>query len=698
VAFVPPVSAAQQRNPAEVRVRLELISEAGGSVSDATVTVLSVAEGSDPRVWRRLRSESGIAFLDLEGGLSYRITVVAPGHREGQTELTARRSGSLRIVLPVDPYELPAIVASANGDRSESPARTVDHVRFTDTGLTYATVGEWLADLPGGSPRGPGPGGRQALSIRASREEDVLVLLDGVPLNDPITGRADLSTLPTSTLESATLVRGAASQRYGSGASSGALLLSSRRAEGTGLGGGVNLGSFGSRGLDAQLDLSSGGRRLGLSMSAKKAENDFSFRNPLGLRDVVETRSNADISSLHATAHGALGAWFGSLRFDATERGVPGRAGTSLFESARAEDRAWTGAIGLEKARGRVSASYAWRSVGYRPSSELAPESNEVRELRVAGDVSVPASPVTLGGRLTRESVEGDNVGSPAVRTLVGVRAAGVLRTGLIRVDPALSLDASDGRTVLSPELGITWSVDGRTRIWGRIGQGFRLPTFGDLYFASQYRLRPNPDLDPERITYDAEVGASGGIPVGKVVLSLAGSVWTRRTEGPIVWISSAVAVWSPQNLGTLDADGLEVRLAVEPSRVGRWGWRGGISGTLQDSRVGFGTNENPLPYEPEGTAHIGLEAWRGSVGGKVDLRYTGPRTTSLAATRTLDGFLTADLSLRQSLKAGSLDLGVFLKVENLLDRRYQLVELFPEPGRRLSVRLEARRTTHEQR
>jgi hypothetical protein len=692
LVFASPVPAAQQGSADEVLVRLELLSEAGGPVADATVTVLRLAADSDPTPWLRARSEDGIAHLRLEGGAGYRITVRAPGHEEGQTELTAERPGSLRMVLRVDPYELPAIAATADADRSDGPARTIDHVRFTDAGLTYATVGEWLADVPGASPRGRGPGGRQALTIRGSRQEDVLVLLDGVPLNDPLTGRADLSTLPASTLESATLVRGAASQRYGSGASAGALLLSSRRAEGTGLGGGVRLGSYGSRALDAQLDMSRGGRRLGLSVSAQTAENDFAFRNPLASRDTVETRANADVASVHAAAHGALGAWFGSLRFDASERGVPGRAGTSLHESARAEDRAWIGAVGMEEAGGRLSASYAWRSVAYRPSSDAGWESHEVSELRAAGDVALPGSAVTLGGRITSEGIAGDMLDSRAVRTLVGVRAAAILRSGRIRVDPALSVDASHGRTALSPELGITWSVDGRTRIWGRVGQGFRLPTFGDLFFASQYRLRPNPELDPERITYDAEVGASGGVPVGNVTVSVTGSAWSRRTEGPIVWISSAVAVWSPQNLGTLEARGLELRVAVEPLRMGTWGWRVGASGTLQDSRVGFGSNENPLPYEPGSTAHVGLEAGRGDIGGRVDLRYTGPRTTTLAATRSLDGFVTGDLSLRQSMQAGSLGLSFFLKVENLMDSDYQFVELFPEPGRRLSVRIEARR------
>ena len=86
------------------------------------------------------------------------------------------------------------------------------------------------------------------------------------------------------------------------------------------------------------------------------------------------------------------------------------------------------------------------------------------------------------------------------------------------------------------------------------------------------------------------------------------------------------------------------------------------------------------------------MEAWTGGLGGKVNFRYTGPRTTSLAATRTLDGFLTTELSAHYRFDAGSLRLGAFVRVENVTNQLYQLIELFPEPGRRFSLRLEARR------
>lgn len=684
---------AQQGVSQELIITVRLVSEGGGPVLGAILGVepLETAPDVTPGL-SRIDAAAGVGRLRLRAGIEYRVVAGAPGHRERTLEIAPTRPMTLRIVLSVDPYELPAIVAAADGAGTASSVRSVHQVRFEEEALTYATVDEWLADVPGVSVHNRGPGRRQVLSVRGSRPEDVLVLLDGVPLNDPLTGRADLSMIPTSTLESGSLVLGAASQRYGSGASAGVLLLNSRIGGNTGVGGGVRVGSFGGAGLDVQADLAAGERRLAVSIAAERAENDFSFRNPVVPGGPIEVRSNADAASVHAALQAVSDPVHASLRFDRSERGIPGRAGTSLFESARAEDRTWIVTTGLDAYRVKASGSYGWRSLGYRTSSEDPQSVQQVRELRAAGDLELPAVPVTVGARLTRERVEGDLIEGTPGRTVGGARVAAALSAGPVRVDPALSLDVSGDLVAVSPELSATWRASSSTRIWGRVGQGFRLPTFGDLYFASQYQLRPNPGLQPERITFDSEAGASAQTSAGSVLLKASATAWARHTKNPIVWLASSVAVWSPRNLGELWATGLELVIDLETSEPGPIGWRAQLAGTVQRSRVGFGSNRNPLPYEPRSLGRLSLEAWNGAIGSRVDLRHTGSRTTSLAATRTLPGFTTVDVSARHSLVAGLLRLGLYLRVENLLDHRHQLVELFPEPGRQFTVRLEARR------
>ena len=686
-----PATARAQEPGHEVEVTVRAVSEGGAAIAGISVTVhdITVVSHGPAPVGRFTSGDNSVSVL-LAVGRDYRVRIEAPGHRGRDTQVSPSGPSTLRLVLTVDPYELPPIMAAVGASDSEYLARSVSQARFADESLTYATVAEWLRDVPGAAVRGPG--GAQALSVRGSRPQDVLVLLDGVPLNDPLTGRADLSMIPTSTLESGTLVRGAASQRYGSGGGAGVLLLTSRAAHGTGLSGGVRMESFGGMGLDLLAETSGQEGRLALSLSASRAENDFSFRNPVEPGAATEVRTNADVASMHGALTAASGPVSASLRFDRAERGVPGRAGTRVFADSRAEDQSWIAAAGLELPHVRGSASYGWHRLGYRASSEESESTQEVREFRIAGDTDVPSSPLTLGARLTREEVQGDAiVGSPG-RTTVGGRLAAGLTAGRFRVDPSLSVDVAGERIVASPELSATWLINQETRVWGRVGQGFRLPTFGDLYFASQYQLRANPDLEAERIVFDSELGVSFRTLSGSVELGASASAWARRTEDPIVWLASSVALWSPRNVGELRASGLDLQVELVSRGRAELGWRAQFAGTLQRSRVGFGSNRNPLPYEPATTGRASVEAWRGAAGLRLDIRYTGPRSTSLAATRSLEGFTTVDLSSRYHLDSGPLRIGLFARIENLLDRRYQLIELFPEPGRQFTLRIEARR------
>jgi outer membrane cobalamin receptor len=531
------------------------------------------------------------------------------------------------------------------------------------------------------------------VSIRGSRPEDVLVLLDGVPLNDPVTGRADLSVIPTSTLHSATLLRGAASTSLGSGAGAGALLLTSRRVTGTGGGLGLRLESLGGRGLDMEAGTVGRAGRVGMTLSVSEAENEYDFVNSILPGSPVEKRRNADFRSVNSTVTAGVGALRGSVRFDASERGVPGRMGTSLYDSARAEDRAWTTFAGLETSRARTSASWRHHTLMYRDNELVTGSSQQVDEFRLAANMRTGGRvPVTVGARLTRETVRGDGIeGSPG-RTVVGLQIASALSAGDFRIDPALAMDVSDGVTAISPQIGLTWAANPSTRVWGRAGRGFRLPTFGDLYFASQYLVRANPDVSPERIVLDAELGAAGSWKIGGARLEGETALWARRTEDPIVWLASAVAVWSPRNLEHLDSRGLEVALGLAAPEA-HFGWRIQVAGTLERNRVGFGSNRNALPYQPAATARLTVQAWRRGTGGRVDLRHTGARTTSVAGTRRLDPFTTVDVSLSQSLGRAGVGLSFLARIENPLHQRYELIELFPEPGRRLVLRFEGRKT-----
>ncbi len=139
-----------------------------------------------------------------------------------------------QIVRPAPEAQAPPLLS----DRFRAGARTViPREKFRDTQKTVADV---LEEVPGLSLTRSGDALSPArVSIRGSRSDQVLILLDGVPVGNPQDdpaarrdqGRSgvDLSAIPLSQVESIEVVRGAASGLYGPGAAAGAILITTRR-------------------------------------------------------------------------------------------------------------------------------------------------------------------------------------------------------------------------------------------------------------------------------------------------------------------------------------------------------------------------------------------------------------------------------------------------------------------------------------
>ncbi|HTO70355.1 MAG TPA: TonB-dependent receptor [Myxococcota bacterium] len=172
------------------------------------------------------------------------------------------------------------------GELHESPddpaafATVIDARKYDDR---FATVEDLLDQVPGVDVRRfGGLGAYSTASIRGSKAEQVLVLLDGVRLNEASRGAVDLSTIPVRQVERIEILRGAGAQRYGTDAVGGVISITTRKPEAAeeSADASFSVGRYGTLGGDLSVSAAGESARGLASYTRLRSDNDYDFSLP----------------------------------------------------------------------------------------------------------------------------------------------------------------------------------------------------------------------------------------------------------------------------------------------------------------------------------------------------------------------------------------------------------------------------------
>jgi len=584
------------------------------------------------------------------------------------------------------------------------------------------TLLEALRDVPGAAlVQGGSFGTPASLFLRGGESDYVKVLVDGVAVNDP-GGAFDFAHLTTDDVERIEIVRGPASVLYGSDAVAGVVQVFTRPGRGAvrwRLAGGG--GTYGTTQFGAEAAGGSAG--AGFSLAASHTESDGTNAFNSGYR-------RSEIAALLRASAGSRTDARLTVRIDDHTTHFPtdpagnvvdhnqfttGRQATIGFEgrqilSPRLELRLQLGA-------NTADAGYDNRPDGPGDTLGFYADVSTGRTVRRSADVRMVAylasgTTLTLGGALERQTDRSlDSSASqygPFADTLIASRRNGAAYAQLV-ADPggrvALTLGARVDRNQRfgsfgTYRAGVSWRAAPALRVRASVGSALKEPSFYENY-ATGFVIG-NPDLRPEK-SRSWELGAEAQLGRGGPEVS---ATWfTQRFTDLIQYTASPPAPQTTNyfNIAASEASGVEVEATARVRR----GLTARAHYTYLRTSVrdaGFAIDPGgafaegrPLLRRPAQAGGASLDGMVGAaafslavevVGRRDDMDYAG--ATALRV--TLPAYARTDASATVPLLGAgrSGGLAATIRIENLMDARYQEVRGFPARGRTLFVGLRA--------
>lgn len=582
--------------------------------------------------------------------------------------------------LAAETVELAPVVVRASRPRfPEQPQAVtiIDKQKLQASGAS--NLAQLLRHEASFSIREYGPVGQlSTATIRGSLGEGVLVLRDGIKLNSPTMGGADLSTIPLIGVERVEILAGGASGLYGSEAVGGVINLISERAPASRLEAGI--GSWGQRLVQVETGGILGDASVRAAIIRQGADNDYPYYDKT--RREEKTRLNAGLDALGVSI-GARQNWLDdALSLDLTlsdqKKGVPGSINSPSAQAAQ-RDQDMLAALFWERTwqdgpRQLTSLSHRHNLLNYADPLAAALNSDTVvdtTDLQSRLEWAGASHRVTWGLGATLDALGSSNLG-PLSRTSLTTFAHDTWSIGdrvTLHGDLRFDHNSTFGLNA-SPRLGGAVALSRDARLRFALGQAYRAPTFNDLYWPSG----GNPALRPE-LTRFYEAGAD--VAFGRMLSGGVTGFFNQGTD-TIMWMPGAGGMWSPSNIGRTEALGLELKTTVKPLEAltleGSGTWQ-----SARDLRTEGASAGKVLMYRPDLLGRL-QATWRPleSLALSVGWDYTGKRFSTAANTEFLD---PVGLWSARATYALTRQDTLSIRGENLSNEYYELQPNYPMPG-----------------
>ncbi|WP_088240444.1 TonB-dependent receptor plug domain-containing protein [Calothrix rhizosoleniae] len=579
-------------------------------------------------------------------------------------------------------------------------------------------VREAMRFLPGILPDGLVGTEFQGLSsqfIRGSSSDQVLILLDGKPINDVGSGGFDLSEIPTNNIERIEVLPGGGSTLYGSGAIGGVINIITRSpTEKPTTDVKVSIGSYGLNQQSIQTRGKSGNIGWVLGYNRTQAEYDYPFSIPEanfeGTRennDVIANNFNlklqADINQRNSLTFSAL--------YLGKEQGVPGGVPVpaAAFNSLTDNDRKYTDQVLTDviwKSKlgngedslltARVYADFLNTRFENVSSQNRRDNQQDSYGVQVNHSWKFAQNQALVYG-FDYRYVEAKNstfnfvTNENTVSYDDSISKGGIFARYEIDFTPSFHMNVGlrqdfnslSNSSFTSPSVGAKLAISNSTTIRANYMRNFQAPTLFDL-FGRGSTFVGNPDLKPEKgnsfdIGIDQKLGKFG----------LLRLTYFNNRISDLIAFKFASPVSTFENIGLVRTQGLEASLNLQLAR----NFYAFANYTLNDPRILESTNSaeegNELSFRGADSLNLGIsyETSQGLYAG-ILMHSLGAYPTNNSNTESLAGYTTFDFKVRVPLSNTFVVTG---NLDNIFNQRYQVFPGFPDAGRVFQVGVNAK-------
>ncbi|MCS3529146.1 TonB-dependent siderophore receptor [Chryseobacterium sp. JUb7] len=427
---------------------------------------------------------------------------------------------------------------------ANSPAKSIDEI---------------LQQIPGMDIRRRGANGVQSdIGFRGSSSEQVLLLLNGIRMNDSQTGHNTMNVpVDLDDVERIEVIKGPAARRFGQNAYAGVINIITKTNPGKRVKISAEGGDYETYGLGFNANL--GNEKFSNSLQANSASSEGYMHN-------------TDYEIRNIFYQGRLNIKNGDLRlqagFSEKKFGANGFYSSPLATEQYEEVQASVMSLAHQQTFGKFKLN---SNVYWRRGQDMYLYNREKPEIyrnmhignNVGGEVNASyqssLGTTGLGVELRKEFLASNNLGSrERFVSQVFFEHHFSLLDKKLNITPGISwANYSNEGNFFYPGIDVGYNFNPNNKIYGNVAKVHRVPTFTDLYYVSKTE-QGNPNLTPENAVY-AEVGYQ--FQNKNVLAKVSG--FLRSANNSIDWTKTSLndAVWYAQNVGDTSVKGIEAEV-----------------------------------------------------------------------------------------------------------------------------------------